>query len=623
MLVTYGFQTLKVWLLDNTSQHWTFNVPTDYQVLDMTFTQDDTSVLCCLADGSIWRYPLKLGTDSAIFSDFVRPKGEDGVSRPPICAAFSRGARLLAASFRNGQTQIWDMSRQYKLRRRALHVRYQDDPLSTVRMIRWTPSDGGVIIVHSDTSAWMWSLENNRLRRIVKCGADDAKSSPTGSFLVLCDKGGTFTVFDTDGFSAVHKFNFGQPLVDFDISPDGCKVHILSRRSCHTWMPECLIRLSSAVKHSDRDVRLVTEEGESTSDNTSTSVSDSIEVLAVGPRTSVHCTAHTGGELRIREANGNTLLSLPAPYYTFIHYVAWSEDEKLLAVADEKYLWIHEVLRSVGPPEVKVIAQSEIQEIPYGILFCDNGESVLINGKSSLDLWHYMQNPQGTPHSVFQGFRRWIDHPYRADLLLGFDPHSVIVFSLLNLSHSAPFILSVSDAPEGGELTNMAQNSARGGTREYKVAKLFVRNDGLQLLIQATEVSNATNFCLLLMDTADLDMAHLQGRPKVEVLKPPQAILDKISKVLGFIDNSMFSSNLVAPSEGMVVACLDHNGSLCTIHNGSALQEHPLFLPRHWLNGKYLDMSQMTKGGMILIPTNGEVAAIRYGLQRRARPRLR
>jgi hypothetical protein len=95
MLVTYGFKTLKVWLLDNTSHHWTFSVPTDYQVLDLAFTQADTSVLCCLADGSIWRYPLKLGADSAIFTDFVRAKGEDGVFRPPICAAFSRGADYL------------------------------------------------------------------------------------------------------------------------------------------------------------------------------------------------------------------------------------------------------------------------------------------------------------------------------------------------------------------------------------------------------------------------------------------------------------------------------------------------------------------------------------------------
>ena len=369
---------------------------------------------------------------------------------------------------------------------------------------------------------------------------------------------------------------------------DGCKVHILTRRSCHTWMPECLIYLSLAVKQNDRDVSLVTE-GRSMADNALASVSEPIDVLAVGTQTGVHCTAHTGGELRIREANGRRLLSLPAPYYTFIRCVAWSEDEKFLAVADEKYIWIREVVRSEGYPQVKDIAQSEIQEIPYEILFCDDGESILINGKSSLELWHYMQSPRGTPHSVFQGFRRWINHPHRAGLLLGFDPHSVIVFSLLDLSHSAPFTLSVSEASEGGELINIAQNSVSGTNREYRVAKLFVRNDGLQLLIQATDVSKAGDLCLLVMDTADLDMAHLQGRPTVEVFKPPKAILDKISTVLGFIDHSMFASSLATQPERMVVACLDHNGSLCTIHNGSALQEHPLFLPRHWLDGNYLD----------------------------------
>jgi hypothetical protein len=87
-------------------------------------------------------------------------------------------------------------------------------------------------------------------------------------------------------------------------------------------------------------------------------------------------------------------------------------------------------------------------------------------------------------------------------------------------------------------------------------------------------------------------MAHLEGRPTVQVLKPPKSMLDKISKVVGFMDYSMFPSSLATQPEGMVVACLDHNGSLCTIHNGSALQEHPFFLPRHWFDAKYLDMSQ-------------------------------
>lgn len=128
------------------------------------------------------------------------------------------------------------------------------------------------------------------------------------------------------------------------------------------------------------------------------------------------------------------------PIAFLIHHAGWSKDEKSLAVVDEKYLWVHEVLRSVHPPKVSH-SQSKIREITYQMfIVLRRSKSVRLSRRSSLDLWAYRQKPKGKPDSVFYGFSRC--HPHRPKPLLGLNPHSVIVLNLPKLSRSAPFVLS-------------------------------------------------------------------------------------------------------------------------------------------------------------------------------------
>lgn len=616
MLVTYGYRTVKVWLLDDTSRHRTFNVPEkfrNFNVLDISFTEDDCFILCCLKDGSILRYPLASETDDP-FVSIAQFKDGNRMFKP-ICAAFSPKAKMLAATLNNGTTMVWNLSQQHLLWQSRTR---SEEPLSEGASIAWTPKLDQIITVQSDRSSWSWHFENQNVQQIATCDVNRVKSSPTGLFFVASDKSGMFRILNADDFSLIYSYRFhlGSHR-DFTISPDGLKIYIWTRDSCHVWMPECLTRLSLFSRQKNGvSMPIFAKKPLSIANARPDEKLLQIDALAINQQTGMYCLAHTDASLQVFSAGGREIIQHPAPYPTFIRHVSWREDGLFLAVADETRLWVYEVQLSEQSHKLKESIEAKLPGFPLQVLFCSDKKSILVTFENSIATWIYDETSKRHEQNVvteLYGSRRWMNRPLHSNQILGFDPRSVVIVELSKLERIAQLTLSHStDTPP---MTRILQNDVTANHINHSVTKILSSADGSRILFQITHKRNPSDFALFSLESADLDTAEQHGQNMIETLKLPQELLDKISTVLGFVDNGVFGNDSASEADSVLVY-LNNKGRLCTIRNDSNYKEHSLILPSHWRDSYSLNMAGVTKDGVILIPRNNEVAAIKFDFRR-------
>jgi WD40 repeat protein len=218
------------------------------------------------------------------------------------------------------------------------------------------------------------------------------RCSPTGSFLVTSDDCGTLKVWSFDDFSLIYQLSCSSTVNDLAVNPDGKRIYDLRGSSCNIWEPNSLIRLA--------------EPDERASDTSSTSASSTqlshvseafaetaelVEALAVGERTSVYCTGHPDGAVRIFDKAGKMLHAL-SPTTVAVSHVIWSDDERYLAVSDVRTrVSIHSFSSTTSSPTI--VFEDRLGEPVQQILFNKSANLLLAVHHDLLRVWSVEKEP--------------------------------------------------------------------------------------------------------------------------------------------------------------------------------------------------------------------------------------
>jgi WD40 repeat protein len=598
LLATFGRDTLKVWIIDDESRHWTFRLPSSARLFDMAFSLDDQFILCMVANNSIWRYQLSLEEKPPEIISLPRSKTVmHGSVLIPSHAVFSRGAQKIVASFGTFPTRAWSLSSCLKF-----SDEHEDSHSAggkwnvTVEKIGWTANADHVISVRSDGSAWIWDLENDMSTKIVDSEAENIRCSPTGSYLIIQTKDEAFNIWKLSGPEFIHKLRIGEDVRDFTISSDGYRIYGLRGCSCEIWSPYCLYLLSPSPALSYPGIDAVGW-GASFSEMRRASVKPRarIEKLAIGPVTGLLCTSHTDIGVRITDVDGNALPIHSLGYLTVVDHIVWHQDETQLAVAsDDGNVWILQTTEG-QPSGLRTVLKKKLETGIHQIMFCGARDSLLIVREKSLHLWSYREESEITKAIEIAKPLRWINHPLRRNILLGVGLSRVVARKLPGLELLGDLILTPLDKIQTNEML-------------IHVAQIWDSVDRSHILIR-TNTQDQREFYVHMLHISDIDNALKMNHQKITGFLLPHHLTAEITVILGFIESRMCQSGLAAPSS-WAVAFLNHKGTICTFDGNLTWREHQI-LPDDWHDGEYLKLAQVTRQGAVLIPKNGRVGIMR------------
>lgn len=613
ILAVYGYETLKV-IKINKGQPWSFTVPPLTQLLDLTFTQDDKCILVCTDCGKVIKYPLNEDTAQGTVIGSVRHTDDDKLHGVLSSAAFAfnkKKSLRIATSCSDLPVSVWEIdldasmpiSRPFRLVNNRVPESHQR---SRAIQLEWIPASTFVLVVNHDGSAWAWDTTDGTKKPIgdSRLGTTSLKASPGGLFVVSRDRT-SLKVWNTESFSLVCSKEFSGQTLDYAICAQNRTVIRLGQAAsesfCEIWGPNCLAQFSITKVWNTRDLQ-------KTSQKPNPDIRHQrVQELAVGGHSLVHCSAHRQGGLTIFGANGRTSHTISPPSFRVIRAMAWSKNEKTLAVADDmKCLYLYNVTTTGASLHVSEVVSIEVRDTPQRLLFNGDGTSLLGIGKGSISVWCYKDNMLQLSHQAeYKDDSYWATYSTDdVDFLLRFRPGSVSIVQWRNLEVAVvlPLVLASSSQSAG----ILDESPPHGWVTNAKIS-----GNKSQILIQ---VSTKTDiFDLLLIQTLDL-MSSLDGQvTELKAVKYSPAIIDLIYLPFGLLASSNGRTRQSQQTDSVLVF-LDKKGWLCTVDLMGRLREH-YFLPHDWLDPFHLKLAMVTEDGTLFIPRREKVGIILNGFR--------
>ncbi|KAH8655291.1 hypothetical protein BX600DRAFT_515123 [Xylariales sp. PMI_506] len=628
IFATCSADSTKVWNVGDESNHLTFKYekesirnpflstqPTEVQAVE--FTMDDSFLLCYTKPGRIWQFD-----PSAETSKYVELSQPATVS-PKLnsaCAAFSAGAERLVLAYDFHSMVSWTITPDLQLSSEQVHL----DPSLTRTLggrfkdIQWVSSTSPQIIsTRGDGSAWIWDVEHARTSLISPIGVQYVKSGPTGSYLVTQERVGSvdyIKFWKTEDLSLFHHFSTGFETKGFSLSTDGYKICTLHTRFCNIWIPDCMVFFDSfAVLDGYRygDSR----DGYDTGLINRTGPIPRITKLEISPRTGsryayavyrgLNISEGDGASLHIYDGQGNSLRSHHYDHSKIAYHMAWSEDERYVAILfDDESLWIFEISSSqeslnVAPPVTTFFQDArEVEQI----LFCNEGKSLLVAKKTSLSIWHFKDTSDINKDVVQECGLYWTRHPARSNVILGFGPNRFVArdISLPGLGQLVDLTITINRPPTLPD--GMEENETKEGIFDgagYRVRGTVISNDRSQVLVEIVQTTSQKK-SIVFVSIGDIDDTLDGFSDQLNATMLPEGLANRVAVVIGFTsDKTVLKSSVSSLSTYLVF--LDRECIICTINGNLDFKEH-LQLPADWLDLDYLNMIRVTKEGVLFIP---------------------
>ena len=630
MLATYGYRTIKVWQIDTSLSPWIFEAPPMVQILDMAFQQDDMAILACGGDGDIWKFPLLESTKSGRIFDSLLVETDSGLLQPPDCAAFNPGTTQIAASFGGLRVSTWKISPGGLF---GQTDKPEEDlgkePQAGIRNIHWTSDSEIIILVRKNGSAWTWYPRLRVENLFIRFGVALISTSLTRPLLLSSDEQGRLEIWDTDGLSLIHSKDFGEKMRGLALCPNGKRIYVLREGSCDVWEPDRLFRLAMG---DDLFTTATVDTAPSVEDWPCQPNVSSIPIggLAVSSRSFMHCSAHSGGDLKVFDSTGNLVYALEASYTNTVTQMAWSSNETYLAVSDVSYkVRIFDIRLEDSPgnhhhPHLQqqqrrrqqhqqqenqggqiVIAEVKLREPIDQLLFSEDDGSLLIVSEHSIRTWRFRERSEPEACSNISGPCHWSNHPLEPGSLLRISLGTIDVLDWQDLRRLYSFEIQIPDA--SGVFVGTVD-----ALRSRRVIKTYPSQDHSRILIHTSPLGTSRDFDLLSIRIADLQTTPDEGPVRIKATKYPQQLLSRVRRTLGLIDGSKYG--ITTGISPILLAFIDQNGWICSCSEEGILREH-FFLPLDWLDSDSLDLAQLGKDGTLFLPKDGAVGVITNGFR--------
>ncbi|KAL8697637.1 MAG: hypothetical protein Q9224_002209 [Gallowayella concinna] len=638
--VTYGFRTTKIWSMKDSRQIAAVANPISAKALDVSFGNDESTVVSCSDDRVIRRCvldaqePVWVTVNGVVGFD----DAEGRQLNSPRRVAISMDGTQVALAFRGFPLFVWDIDIGHvigRCERDSDKSRSGQDLYSEVGPICWNPVTGHVLGLYKDGCIFKWypwESESQELRTV----AAGIQCSPDGTLFVTSNTNGLLQVWNFHHFAMVYQLSYHIPIIDLALSHDGRRVYDLRESFCNIWEPNALIRLAEADEKSSETTSTT---GGSThlslASEASNDILEPLTALAVGGRIWSYCSGDDAGVVRLKRATNQPSMQVSQGFMP-IDQIALSEDGRYLVTADLG-----------GCLNVSIIDDSEtcarclrMFETKTGsgllqLLISADTKYLLLVTITFTQLWSMTSKTMVTTKPNTSPYSRWINHPSNSAY--------IVQCTFANLR---TYQWSTLDEMGCQRIAKVIQHSAEQQSTQVEawrrpsgpfpmspdemtdaVESTFISQDCYYLLLQTSWPSGQRHRSVqyLMTRVDDLSVSDKNENSDVEAREIPRAVAARIEKVLGFSSMSprRRSHGLIGEPESEVenvLTFLDKDDWICSwvvrsdVAANTKIKRH-FFLPQDWMNLDSLRLATISRDGRFYCPRNGEVAVVSNWLQ--------
>jgi WD40 repeat protein len=636
ILATYGYETVKIWKVATGEIICSLDRPNYVNVLAMGFQADDRALLTYSNDGiiRIFRFfgpELKWETLRSIFDGDGSLDCHNFMS--PTCASFNTSSNLLAVGSQSRPISVWNISTQEIIG--GLRHETEEDSASwktasNFLQIAWHPTSKYVFGINAGGFLSKWDYENRSEIKIPNVNAIKLRCSHTGSFLVTIDDSGMLKVWRPDDLSLIYHRSCSTTVNDLAISPDGSRIYDLRDSDCNIWGPAVLAQLAGPDEGASSDSKdLVSSVNPADVCQEIVETHNPVEVLAVSQEGSIHCAGYPNGTVKFFKKTGEEFLTF-SPTPVAISHLDLSADGRYLAVVDEgSKLYIYTSFTSATSSPTNILA-TKLEKSARQLLFNQSSSSLLVAHSDSLLLWPVERKPVAATRQFHNKPNyRWISHPYRSDLLMGFGPDEICILQWHDLEekcHLRMITGPLRQSPPPDVTADVLSPNETSSTNTASVSQVFPSGDGSRIVIQIlrTRPQHPPKQEILVVSTLDIDSCILNDNKTIHATPLSKHLNDHVTRVFGCASKSSSWQPGLDPRTSLTserLVFLDRSdgvGSVCSLPL-KMLDQSPEItchfpLPEDWQNPSSLELVKVTKGGRIFVPKDGQVPVIIGGL---------
>ncbi|KAL8671569.1 MAG: hypothetical protein Q9168_003931 [Polycauliona sp. 1 TL-2023] len=638
--VTYGFRTTKVWNVKDGRQICSIANPSNAKALDVSFANDESTIVSCSDDRAIRRYSLDThdATWHVVSHDMEYEDTHGRQLNSPRRVAFNTDGTQVALAFRGFPLFVWDVENANMVgqcQRASDKNNSRQDLYSEIGPICWNPVTGHVLGLYKDGCIFKWhpwESDSQELRTVaagIQCSLD-------GVLFVTSSTNELFQVWNFHHFALVYQLSYHIPIIDIALSPDGRRVYDLRESYCNIWEPNALIRLAEADEKSSETTS--TAGGSTQISFASEASSETLEpltALATGSRIWSYCSGDDAGVVRLVRAFDQASIQIVQGFMPVDHIV-WSDDEKYVVTADLGGRLNVRIIEDSGPStKCPLLFETKTGSGLRQILLDTQCEHLLLVTTAFTELWSLKSKTMITTKPNVNPYSRWITHPSNSAFVIQctFVDVRIHEWSSLDEIDCRPF-----NEPEQGDVAeDMSEDIAQSpppiptpmspDENCDSVEEIFVSKNVSYVLLQTSRpsVRKQRMFQYLTIRIDDLAVPSDSSVTSIEARPIPQAVTAKIQKIWGFVSQSprRKSQGLIGEAETEaeeVLAFLDHDDWVCSWTIGRDETAEPkikrhFFLPQDWLNLDSLRLATISSDGKFYCPRNGEVAVVSNWLQ--------
>ena len=590
LLATAGSETYRVWDISSGRQLYRHEKTSRAIAMAIAFGSTGSELIVGLDDCSVTSYDLEKSRQKW---QFVVPTYGD-YHGCPLIMTISPDLTKLAVAWRGKLPVVWDLSGAESQRPLQCRVRSSTDALFSPVTMQWQADANSILVLCQNTKLIEWRIYDEEQHEFDHVKPLEMTISQDGNFLLTSNHMGTISVFTFPRLSLVYQLvNENEFIEDLAFSPDGQRFYDIRGSICNVWEPDALVRADD-YELEDRGSSIATEPVIAHDESSRTLVT----ALAYGFADKFYCAGREDGTVCIHDTNDGKKVRKVSAHssHSSVIRLAWSYSNKYIVSGDDSSRIVAKrvELKENNTFGVFPVLDIRVDEAVQQFLLNESERFLLISTSSTDRIWDLKLKKELCCRrwNSSQG-RRWIQHPYKHELLIWIDPSAVHTYSWNALEHT-----DLKATPPAEPVS--PNHTASHGKVVYWVA-LTNNKQYIVYLSGAghTDTRLTSGLHLELLSTSDLQVQH----PHSLTSGCMTELAAQIKRLIGtYQDRIVF---------------LDHEYWLCTWRIDSDLTDvkRHFFLPKDWLNQSTLHMATLNAHGTFFCPKHGDVAIVRHGMR--------
>lgn len=640
VLLTYGYKTTRIWDMSTGDCLQVVNNPAK-RPRPHTILFDEVSgvIMVGTEDRQLRTHALDDDSTEWKTREQIEEQTLDETTLNfPTCSALSPDGHRVAFGYRSYPATVWELEPPMMLGQCHMaldesDMTIQDSTCGEVYHLAWHPHSGEVFGLTMVGLLFRWDPYEEHPNAKADTGADKLTVSRDGSLIATGDGVGTIKVYANTDFTLLYQLSSQDPVLHLSFSADSRRIYDIRGTYGNIWEPNTLIRLVDSVGYPDHNSDAVSE----TESLAKLSLQpehhfarlDNIITLSGQSIGSLYCYGTEDGVAALCEVGRGRVCDLERlASHMPIEQVAWTEDGRLVAIADlSGKLSVKRVARAGDDretwevlPEFDIIIPSN-KGYANQLIFHPNGHKLfVVTPKTffSIDVESRVLTEPDLPTTM--STVKWICHPTLAEYLLAFGNTSLRVFSWSNIEEVESHIYFPPRLNRPATIS--ASTHGRSGSFHKDIdtlGRLICNVDSSHVLLEISSVTSSghAESQYLLFDLAGL---RLDGNPTKSASDDglsyslvPRDVASRIREPLAFLSRKR-------------LVFLDVDRWICTWRLPTATTGRPqggrtsqagtqgieqyYYLPGDWVTANDVHLCSVMADGTLLCPRNGDVATV-------------